>query len=398
MGPGLEWVAATYSGRPQITMPYGLGDTTDLTDALAVLKLAGLAAVVETHDTIRLADGRRARFPTLTQRPRDEPAVGAELLLLAPRTVTAMQIALAEQATTVLLVDVDWRRVWLDGKQVLGAKERWKDAAPICITFAVARMLAVNGATFDGLVSAGFTAGQVDDALARLGKRVHRTDVGWESRQVGGLIDFAIACYSGPGGIRTRWTSELPFKEQSERLISAGCRISGRAISERPGYPKISKRDVPYRLVAFTEHELDMAALGFEPDTVGYSGTELIRPADPTIFRTAAAAGYTGRTDDIITASTLLRADTRNDDDTAALEEVRDRLQFLADTGYDLRHTCPADEDRLLRSMFDQERLNLAHRNRKNRSHPAVYEQRDSAKYWADRKVTTPPPDLPAAA
>ena len=170
-------------------------------------------------------------------------------------------------------------------------------------------MLAVNGATFDGLVRAGLTAGQVDDALARLGKRVHRTDIGWESRQVGGLVDFAIACYPGPGGVRTRWTSDLPLVEQAERLISAGCRISGRAISDRPGYPAISKREMPYRLVAFTEHEVDMAALGFEPDTIGFAGTELIRPADPTIFLTAAAAGYTDRTDDIITANTLLRAD-----------------------------------------------------------------------------------------
>jgi hypothetical protein len=45
-----------------------------------------------------------------------------------------------------------------------------------------------------------------------------------------------------------------------------------------------------------------------------------------------------------------------------------------------------------------QERLNLAHRNRKNRSHPAVQEQRDSATYWADREVTTALPDIPAAA
>ncbi|WP_336697689.1 hypothetical protein [Curtobacterium sp. USHLN213] len=342
MGPALEWVAAAYSGRPQVTMPYGLGDTTDLTDALAVLKLAGLAAVVETHDTIRLADGRRARFPSLTQRPRDEATVDAELLLLAPRTVTATQIALAEQTETVLLVDVDRRRVWVDGKQVLGVHERWKDAAPIYVTFAVARMLAVNGSTFEGLVRAGLTPGQVDDALARLGKRVHRTDIGWESRKIGGLIDFAIACYPGPGGVRTRWTSDRPLVEQAERLIGAGCRISGRAISDRPGYPAISRREMPYRLVAFTEHEVEMTALGFEPDTVGYSGTELIRPADPTIFLTAAAAGYTDRTDDVITANTLLRADMRNDDDAASLEEVRNRLQFLADTGYDLRHNLPS--------------------------------------------------------
>ncbi|SOC86932.1 hypothetical protein SAMN05660766_0596 [Curtobacterium sp. 314Chir4.1] len=338
MGPALEWVAAAYSGRPQITMPYGLGDTTDLTDTLTVLKLAGLTAVVESHDTIRLADGRRARFPTLTQQPRDEPGVDADLLLLAPRTVTVTQIALAEQTETVLLVDVDRRRVWIDGKQVLGVHDRWKDAAPIYVTFAVARMLAVNGSSFDGLVHAGLTPGQVDDALARLGKRVHRTDIGWESRKIGGLIDFAIACYPGPGGVRTRWTSDLPLVEQAERLISAGCRISGRAISERPGYPAISKRDMPYRLVAFTEDVVDMAGLGFEADTVGYSGTELVRPADPTVFLTAAAAGYTDRTDDIITANTLLRADMRNDDDAASLQEVRDRLQFLADTGYDLRH------------------------------------------------------------
>lgn len=341
MGPGLGWVAAAYAGRPQITMPYGLGDTTDLTLTLSVLKLAGLPAVIESHDTIRLPDGRRARFPSLTQRPRGEEA-DADLLLLAPRTVTATQVALAEQTDTVLLVDVDRRRVWIDGEQLLGVRDRWKDAAPVYITFAVARMLAINGSTFEGLVQAGLTPGQVDDALARLGKRVHRTDLGWESRHVGGLIDFAIACYPGPGGVRTRWTSELPLVEQAERLIEAGCRISGRAISDRPGYPAISKRSMPYRVVAFTEHEVDMTALGFTPDTVGLAGTELIRPADPTVDLTAAAAGYTDRTDDIITANTLLRADLRNDDDAASLQEVRNRLQFLADTGYDLRHNLPS--------------------------------------------------------
>ncbi|WP_412161659.1 hypothetical protein [Curtobacterium flaccumfaciens] len=278
----------------------------------------------------------------MTQRPRDEPDGGADLLLLAPRTVTATQIALAEQSATTLLVDVDRRRVWVDGKQVLGVHERWKDAAPIYVTFAVARMIAVNGASFDRLVNSGLTAGKVDDALARLGKRVHRTDIGWEARQIGGLIDFAIACYPGPGGVKTRWTSNLPLTEQAERLISVGCRISGRAISERSGYPAISRHEMPYRLVAFTEHELDMTALGFEPDTVGYSGTELILPADPTIGLTAADAGYSDRTDDIITANTLLRADMRNDDDTAALEELRNRLQFLADIGYDLRWNLPS--------------------------------------------------------
>jgi hypothetical protein len=225
-------------------------------------------------------------------------------------------------------------------------------------------MLAVNGSTFDGLVRAGFTPGQVDDALARLGKRVHRTSIGWESRKIGGLVDFAIACYPGPGGIRTRWRSDLPLPEQVQQLIHAGCIISGRSIFDRPGYPSITKRQTPYRLVAFSPVEVDMTSLGFEPEVTTvdlfvvpadassivdkneqWASTEVIIPADPTIFTTATAAGNTDRTDRtdrIITANTLLRADTRNDDDTAALEAIRNRLQFLADTGYDLRWNLPS--------------------------------------------------------
>jgi hypothetical protein len=93
---------------------------------------------------------------------------------------------------------------------------------------------------------------------------------------------------------------------------------------------------MPCRLIAFPDHEIDINTLEFEPDTVRYSGTELILPDDPTINLTAAAADQTDQTDDIIT-DTLLHADMHNDDDTAALEEVRNRLWFLADTGYDLR-------------------------------------------------------------
>lgn len=68
-----------------------------------------------SHDTIRLSDGRRARFPTLTKTTLDDRAVAAELVLLAPRTVMATQITLAGQTTTVLLVDVDrWQNAERD--------------------------------------------------------------------------------------------------------------------------------------------------------------------------------------------------------------------------------------------------------------------------------------------
>ncbi len=92
---------------------------------------------------------------------------------------------------------------------------------------------------------------------------------------------------------------------------------------DRPGYPAISRREMPYRLVAFTEHGLDMRGLGFEPDTVGYSGTEVIfRPTPPSSSLQPLPATWT-EPDDIITANTLLRADMRNDDDNRSLDEVR---------------------------------------------------------------------------
>lgn len=95
--------------------------------------------------------------------------------------------------------------------------------------------------------------------------------------------------------------------------------------------------------MARTKQEVNMTALGFESDTVGFAGTELVLPADPTILLTAKAAGYTDRPDDIITANALLRADMRNDDDAASLQEVRNQLHFLADSGYDLRTICQAE-------------------------------------------------------
>lgn len=53
---------------------------------------------------------------------------------------------------------------------------------------------------------------------------------------------------------------------------------------------------MPYPLVAFAEAEVDMTSLGFESDTIGFSGTELIRPEHPTSFLSAAAARYRDRT------------------------------------------------------------------------------------------------------
>ena len=142
--------------------------------------------------------------------------------------------------------------------------------------------------------AAGLTAGQVDDALARLGKHVHRTQIGWESREVGGLVDFAVACCPGPGGVRTRWTSDLPLAEQAGQLIVAGCRVSGRTISEWPGYPLITKRDMPYRLVAFTEHEPDTATVGFEdlwpPSAASSKSPTTTRSAWCTCWRSASGS------------------------------------------------------------------------------------------------------------
>jgi hypothetical protein len=343
MASALQWVVDARASTPHIAVPYGLGETADLTDVLTVLTTAGLSAVVESYETIRLSDGRHARVPSATKNPRTSDTGNAELTLLVPAFLTATHIVLAERHPGILLVDVQRRRVWVDGKQVLGSWDQWKDAAPFYVMFAVARILAVNGSTFDDLVErGGFTPGQVDDALARLGKRVHRTSIGWESRIVGSLVDWSIACYPGPGGNRTVWHSPLPVQEQADQLIEAGCVISGRwAAEHHSSFTASSPAGMPYRLVAYAPREIDMASLGFTQEDPAYASAELITPADPTIFATAKAAGKNGSTDDFITANTLLRADLRTHDDDQALHDLRNRLQFLADTGYDLRHNLP---------------------------------------------------------
>ncbi len=198
MGSPLQWVAAapTPVGR-QITMPYGLGDTTDLTNALSVLKLAGLRAVVETHDTIRLADGRRARFPTLTQRPRNDDPNDAELLLLAPRTVTTTQIALAEQTATVLLVDIDRRRVGSTADKPSGRRNGGR-TPPRSTSRSPSRGCSPSTAPpSTSSYGPGSRRGRWTTGSHASGNACTAPTSGG-SRQVGGLVDFAIACYPDP--------------------------------------------------------------------------------------------------------------------------------------------------------------------------------------------------------
>jgi hypothetical protein len=212
---------------------------------------------------------------------------------------------------------------------------------PIYVTFAVARMLAVNGATFDNLVRAGLTPGQVDDALARLGKRVHRTTSDGSHDRSAGSSTSRLPATPAPAasGLDGRPTCHSSSKQNGSWRRAAASPDA----RSRNGLATRRSANVRCRTGSSPSPNRNSTCQrsGSNPDTVGYSGTELIRPADPTIFLTAAAAGYTDRTDDIVTANTLLRADMRNDDDAASLEEVRSRLQFLADTGYDLRHNLP---------------------------------------------------------
>ncbi|MDD1386819.1 hypothetical protein [Curtobacterium poinsettiae] len=104
----------------------------------------------------------------------------------------------------------------------------------------------------------------------------------------------------------------------------------------------ITRRPISDALVALTEHELNMMALGFQPDGPDLPATRLIIPADPTLFLASAAAGNDDRIDNIITVNTLPRAHVRNHDNTSSLEELRNRLHFLADIGHDLRNGLPS--------------------------------------------------------
>lgn len=322
----------------------------DITRELVALERAGLPATIETHDTIRLADGRRARVaPAASPRrksrldPDDEP----ELLLVPASTYVNRRtiVEVARSAPDVLLVDGS--EVWEDGRQIAGEPAYQQFRGDRYAVFAVARTLPVaSGRTDQVAARTGMSVGRVDDALSVLGDNVRHVDIGWEAVDRFALADWAMT-YDGPGGTATSWHHPGTVEEQARLLIDAGALVSGAwaAMNPFPDSPSLGREGgvgTGRTRMAFTRTMPDMAALGFTPAVPPRDGPArpkltVALPEDETIFATSNfSAG--GITDDTITVATLLRGHHEID----LANEVRRRIHFRTDVHYDVVHHLPS--------------------------------------------------------
>ncbi len=322
----------------------------DITRELVALERAGLPATIETHDTIRLADGRRARVAPAAS-PRRQPGLSLDdepelLLVPTPAYVNRRTfVEVARSAPNVLLVDGS--QVWEDGRQIAGEPAFQELRSDRYAVFAVARTLPVASGRIDQIAAhTGMSVGRVGDALSVLGDTVRHVDIGWEAVDMFALADWAMT-YNGPGGTATSWHHPGTVKEQARLLIDAGALVSGAwaAMTPFPGLSYLGRKDdvgTGRTRVAFTRNMPDMAALGFTPAVPPRDGRARPKftvavPEDETIFATSNfSAG--GITDDTITVATLMRGYHETD----LANQLRSRIHFRTDVHYDLIHHLPS--------------------------------------------------------
>lgn len=320
--------------------------TLNLTAALHGLRLAGLGPVIESYNTIRLGDGRRARIAQRDHGRTRNPSDDEPSLLLVPLTHAHEAIGhqideLARAAPNVIFAGGANRRVWVDGRQALGTGPPAHLVGNRYAVFAVARIVtALGGTTHDIAEQTGLSIGQVGDAIALLGAHIEHTTLGWEAADMVWLMDFALATYPGAGGIVTDWHHEVPVDEQATMLIAAGASPTGRwAASRQRADPTVKK------IVVYAPTMPDMAQMGFrpagvEPDRAAVT-TSVIIPEDPTLFLTSRYLSYpTGRVDRFITVADLLNG-VQTPGARSLLNDVRGDILVNADTTYDLRWDLP---------------------------------------------------------
>ncbi|MBT1618093.1 hypothetical protein KK090_02370 [Curtobacterium flaccumfaciens pv. poinsettiae] len=326
------WVQDVRQRQTVMSLPFGLGWTIDITQTLTALAAAGMPARVEAFDLLRFEDGRTGFLstpdPTTTISEGGPDSRDADLIVL-PGGSEGGVVSLARRYSDLVVVNGKRQRVWADGRQVSGSSMQ-RDATPGWRNvFAIARTITVDGGTTADIATrTGLPGEHVRAALLTLGEHVLHTPLGWEATARGALIDWVVAAYPGPGGIRTCWKRDATLDEQADELI-----VLGGVMSDRWAAHQSWAEVLPNRLTAFFAVHPDMAALGYEPAGVDEATVKVLVPQDTTIF----APPNLGRcTDDFITASVIWQ-DGYTDAHTDAVNGLRQLLHFRADTAYDLR-------------------------------------------------------------
>ena len=327
-----KWVQDIRQQQRILSLPFELGWTIDITQTLTALAAAGMPAQVEAFDRLRFEDGRTAFLatPDPTTTVHDGTGDGRhDDVILLPGGSEGGVLSLVRRYPDLVVVNGKRQRVWANGRQVHGTSMQ-RDATPRWRTvFAIARTIAMHGGGTHAVAEhIGIPADDVRAVMPALGTHVFHTPLGWEARDRPSLIDWALAAYPGPGGVRTCWHRSDTIDAQADELIALGGVMSDRWAAQQAGV-LVS----PNRLTAFFAKHPDMQALGYEPASADSATVAVVIPQDTTIL-TATNQGCC--TDEFITAHVIHEA-SWVDVNTDAVNALRQLLHFQADLAHDIR-------------------------------------------------------------
>lgn len=285
----------------------------DLTTVIRQLRAVGATVTISERAGVDLVvDGDPVEVKVYHRDPTPSDIQG----ILARTPGTAL---VKTSRVTPALTDLTKRHLNLivvsDSEIVRGGEKviwvEWKTPPPVKRgprpygKFAVGRaMLAGRNVTQQSLAS---RAGVSQGAVSQYGG-------GWravaDDRE---LFDRLVADYPGPGGTETFWWSDRPLREQAEDLRAAGALISGDiAASAIRGWR------VPEHVVAYSLHQINLAAKGYVLASADDHTTRVVVPKDRTLWATSAAFGREGIADPVISAYDVLRTGTTGDQEDAA--------------------------------------------------------------------------------
>ncbi len=325
------WVQIIRQEQTILSLPFGLGWTIDITDALTALAAAGMPARVEAFDRLRFEDGRTAFLATPDPTTTVTGGAGdgrTDDVILLPGGSEGGVLSLVRRYPDLVVVNGKRHRVWADGRQVSGASMQ-RDATPGWRTvFAIARTAALHGGGTHAIADRiCIPFDDIRAAIPALGAHVFHAPLRWEAADLPALIDWALAAYPGPGGVRTCWKRDDTLDAQADELIALGGVMSDRWAAQQSGVLV-----TPDRLTAFFADHPDMAALGYEPASADDATVTVIIPQDTTILTSAEGCC----TDDFITAHVLYE-DSWVAANTDAVNGLRQLLHFPSDLAHDLR-------------------------------------------------------------
>ncbi|BDB63543.1 hypothetical protein [Rhodococcus sp. RDE2] len=298
-------------------------------DALELLRRAGIRVLSGSLETVELGlpDGRELSAAAMVHRRPPTPSALAGLcsdpaavsrpLVVAPRATAHLRRLASRGQMDV--IGVDEGLIVFDGVRYRpdGDSPRQTPAARVVrgrrpwVRWALERLLLVTGVpvTQRELASMLEVSQQAVSLALRQCRHVHRTADGWVAGSRADLLSEHLADYPGPGGATMYWYGLDPVVAQATAVVEF-CSGQGAAVlvSGDPAADVYAPWRLPTRAVLYTDQFVDLAPAGFAPATAAEHTLALRVPADPTLWRTAAAAGEPVLlADPVITVHDVLR-------------------------------------------------------------------------------------------